>query len=122
MSASNVVVGLSIVAGVMASLLIIFTLFFEKNKKKSRMLLLWGVLFLASSFATAEYALWLENFDLFQLVLSFAFPFVVFFAVWFLFLIWLFESRGKRKVWIVLLVLLIIVALIAVNCMDCVRF
>lgn len=119
---SDVVVGFSILSGIMASLLMVFTIFFEKDKKKSRILLLWGVLFLASSFATAEYALWLEGYNLFDMVLSFTFPLVVFFAVWFGFLVWLFESRGERKVWIVLLILLIIIVIVAVKCMDCIRF
>ncbi len=51
---SNVVLSFSVLSGLMAALLIVFTLFFEKNKKKSKTLLLWGVLFLASSFATVE--------------------------------------------------------------------
>lgn len=122
MAVSDVVVSLSIVAGIIASLLIVFTLFLEKNKNRSRTLLLWGVLFLASSFATAEYAFWLEGYNLFDMVFSFAFPLAVFFAVWFGFIIWLFESRKERKVWVVLLVLLIITVIVAVKCMDCIRF
>lgn len=119
---SDAVVGFSIVAGIMASLLIVLTLTFEKNKNRSRTLLLWGVLFLASSFATAEYAFWLEGYNLFDMVFSFTFPLVVFFAVWFGFIIWLFESRKERKVWVVLLILLIITVIAAVKCMNCIRF
>jgi hypothetical protein len=121
-AASDIIVGFSIVAGLMSCLLIVFSLFFEKDKKKSRNFLIWGCLFLASSFAMSEYALWLEGYNLFKLVFSFNFPLLVFFGVWFGFLIWIFEMRKERKIWIALLILLVIIVLIAVSCMDCVRF
>jgi len=118
----DIIVSYSIVAGVMASLLMVFSLFFEKNKKRSRILLVWSVLFLASSFTVSEYAFWLEGYNLFDLVFSFNFPLVVYFAVWFVFIAWIFESRGERKIWIILLILLIIVVIIATNCMNCISF
>lgn len=122
MAISTIILGYSIVAGMMASLLLAFTLFFEKNKKKSKILLVWAVLFLVSSFATSEYALWQEGVDLFKMVFSFNFPLFVYFGVWFAFLIWIFETRKERKVWIILMILLIATVIIAVNCMDCIRF
>ena len=118
----NIVISYSIVAGIMASLLLVFSLFFEKNKKRSRILLIWAVLFLASSFATSEYAFWLEGYDLFQLVFSFNFPLIVYFAIWFAFLVWVFESRKERKIWMILFILLVITVIIAVNCMNCISF
>jgi hypothetical protein len=122
MVVSNIVVGYSVVAGIMASLLIVFSLFFEKDRRKSRNLLIWAVLFLASSFAASEYAFWLEGYNLFDLVFGFNFPLIVYFGAWFIFVAWVFETRGERKVWMLLLILLIVVVLIAVNCMNCVRF
>jgi len=121
MPMTNILIGYSIISGVMASLLIIFSLFFEKNRKKSRNLLIWAVLFLAGSFAVSENAFWQEGYNLFSLVLNFNFPLVVFFAIWFGFLIWIFEMRKERKIWIILLILLIITVIIAVNCMNCIR-
>lgn len=122
MSASTIILGYSIVAGVMASILIALTLFFEKDRKKSRLMLIWAVLFLAASFATSEYALWQEGYDLFRTVFSFNFPLIVFFGVWFAFLVWVFETRKERKIWIILAVLLVIAVIVAVSCMDCIRF
>ena len=121
MSLAETVLVYSAIAGFMSILLILFTIFFEKNKKKSRVLLIWSVLFLASSFATSEYALWVDGYNLFDMVFGFNFPLIVYFGVWFVFLVWLFESRGERKIWIILLILLIIVVLIAINCMNCIK-
>jgi hypothetical protein len=97
-------------------------LFVEKNRKKSRFLLIWSVLFLVASFATTEYALWIEGYNLFSMIFNFNFPLIVFFSVWFVFIIWIFEMRKERIIWIILLILLILVVLFATNCMDCVRF
>lgn len=132
MAVTNIVLVYSLLAGIMAILLMLFTIFFgkniekdkkrgKKNGKKSRALLLWSMLFLASSFAVSEYAFWLEGYNLFTLVLGFNFPLLVFFCVWFAFIIWLFESRGERKMWLLLLVLLIAVVILAMNCMDCIK-
>lgn len=121
MNITNIVLVYSLLAGIMSILLTLFTLFFEKNKKRSRVMLIWSVLFLASSFAMTEYAFWLEGYNLFTLVLGFNFPLIVFFGTWFAFLIWLFETRGERKTWIVLFVLLVIIVLISISCMDCVK-
>jgi hypothetical protein len=121
MTLTNIVLVYSILAGIMSILLMLLTIFFEKNKKRSRMLLIWSVLFLASSFAASEYAFWVEGYNLFTFALS-NFPLIVFFGVWFAFLIWLFESRGERKIWVSLLVLLIALVLIAMNCMNCLNF
>lgn len=122
MAITNIVLTYSIIAGVFSALLFILTLFFEKDKKKSRKLVLWAVLFLASSFAMSEYAFWLEGYNLFELVFNFNFPLIVYFGVWFAFIVWLFETRKERKIWIMLLALLAIVVLLATNCMNCIRF
>ena len=122
MPIQNIILVYAILSGMMSIALTVFTIFFEKNKKRSRTLLIWASLFLASSFAVTEYAFWIEGYNLFNFVLLFNFPLVVFFVTWFTFLIWLFESRGERNVWVLLLVLLVVVVLIAMNCMNCLNF
>jgi hypothetical protein len=121
MAIANIILIYSLLAGMMSVLLTVFTMFFEKDKKRSLALLIWSVLFLASAFATSEYAFWLEGYNLFNMVFGFNFPLLVFFGIWFAFLVWLFESRGERKIWLLLLILLIIVVLLATACMDCVK-
>jgi len=111
----------SIVAGMMACFLFVLGIFLEKEKKKSRILLIWACFFLATSFTGLESAFYAEGYNIFNLVLGFNFPLVSYFAVWFIFIIWLFESRKERKIWIILLILLIITVLIAMNCMNCIR-
>jgi len=103
----------------MACILFIFGMYSEKEKKKSKIILIWACLFLASSFAGLEWAFWLEGYDMFNLFFSFKFPLVVYFLIWFFFIIWLFEVRKERKIWVILLILLIAVVLIAINCMNC---
>jgi len=115
-------VGLSLISGLMGCLLIILTLFFEKNKKRARILLIWACLFLAASFATTESAFWYEGYNIFELVLNLGMPLIVYFGIWFAFIIWIFEARKERKTWIILFILLVITVLIAMNCMDCIRF
>lgn len=119
---TNIFLSYSIVSGIMGSLLLALTLFFEKNKKRSRILLIWSVLFLASSFATSESAFWYEGFNLFELIFGLNMPLIVYFGTWFAFIIWIFESRKERKIWIILLIILAIVVFIVVNCMTCIRF
>ncbi len=118
----DIILTYSLLAGIMSVMLFMFTIFFEKSKKRSKWLLIWAVLFLASSFAVSEYAFWLEGYNLFGLVFGFNFPLLVYFVIWFAFIIWLFESRGERKIWLMLLVALMIVAMIAINCMNCIKF
>jgi len=120
MPVANAMLVFSLLAGIFSSFLICFTIYFEKDKKRSRSLLIWGVLFLAASFGAAEYALWSEGYNLFEMVLGFNFPLVAFFTMFFSFLVWLFESRGERKIWIVFLIALIAMSIIAVNCMNCI--
>ncbi|MDI6825989.1 MAG: hypothetical protein QMD36_02205 [Candidatus Aenigmarchaeota archaeon] len=118
---SNLALSYSLIAGVMSCFLFTLGVFLEKEKKKSRLLLIWGCLFLASSFAGLESAFYAEGYNIFELVLKFNLPLVAYFAIWFGFIIWLFETRKERKIWIVLLILLIITVLIAMNCMNCIR-
>jgi len=109
----------SIIAGLMACFLFILGIFLEKEKKKSRILLIWACFFLAISFAGLESAFYAEGYNMFELVFNLNLPLVSYFAVWFAFIIWLFESRKERKIWIILLILLITVVIIAMNCMNC---
>lgn len=115
----DIAISFSIVSGIMACLLFIFGMYLEKNRKKSRTILIWACLFLAGSFAGLEWAFWLEGYDMFRLVLGFRFPLLVYFGIWFGFVIWLFESRKERRIWIILLVILIIITVIAMSCMNC---
>ena len=117
----DMAISFSVVSGFMACLLFIFGMYSEKNKKKSRIILIWACLFLAGSFTGLEWAFWLEGYNMFNLVSKFTFPLIVYFGIWFGFIIWLFESRKERKVWIILLILLIIMILIAVSCMNCIQ-
>jgi hypothetical protein len=118
---TNIILVYSLLAGVFAALLFAFTLFFGKEKKKSRNYLIWAVLFLASSFLATEYAFWLEGYNLFEFAPK-SFPLIFYFGIWFAFIVWLFESRKERKVWIIFLILLIIAILVATSCMNCVNF
>jgi len=112
----------SILSGIFAISLFLVGMFVEKNRRKSTILLIWGIVFLYSAFIVTEYAFWIEGYNLFDMILSFNYPLTIFLISWYGFLIWLFESRKQRKIWIVILILSIIGLIIAVNCMDCVRF
>lgn len=118
---TNIALSYSLISGIMSCLLFIFGMYFEKNKKKSRIILIWACLFLASSFAGLESAFWVEGYNIFELVFRLNMPLVYYFIAWFGFIIWLFESRGERKIWVILLILLIIVTILAVNCMECIK-
>ena len=121
MALSEPIIALSLISGLFSCLLIVFTLFFEKDKSRSTKLLIWGILLLGASFGLVEYAIWLEGSYLFSMILSFNFPLVSYFAVWFGFLIWLLESWKQRKIWIVLLAALITLSIIAVFCPNCIK-
>jgi hypothetical protein len=118
---TNIILAYSLISGIFAALLFAFAIFLEKDKKKSRNFLIWAVLFLASSFLATEYAFWLEGYNLFEFVPK-NFPLIFYFGVWFVFIVWLFETRKERKIWIIFLILLIIAILIASKCMNCIRF
>lgn len=121
MAMTEIILLYSLVSGIFSILLIALTLFFEKNKKKSRALLIWAMLFLFSAFLTTEYTFWIEGYNLFKLV-WFNFPLIVFFGIWLAFIIWLFETRKERRIWIVFLILLVIGIIVAVYCMNCITF
>ena len=118
---SNLALSFSLIAGIMACFLFVFGLSKEREKKKSRVILLWACLFLASSFGGLEWAFWLEGYDMFNLVFEFTFPLVVYFVVWFAFIIWVFEMRKERKIWIILFLLLVLMVLVAINCINCLK-
>jgi hypothetical protein len=112
----------ALLAGIMSVALTIVGAYFEKDRERGTRTLVWAALFLGIAFGVSENALWNGGYNLFEMVLSFNFPLVAFFGVWFAFLAWLFESRGERRIWILLLVALVILVVIAVNCMNCVNF
>lgn len=116
---SNIALSFSLISGIMSCLLFIAGMYFEKNKKKSTIILLFACLFLLASFTGLEWAFWLEGKNMFYLLFSPIIPLIFYFFVWFVFIIWLFESRGERKIWILLILIIIIIILIAVNCMNC---
>jgi drug/metabolite transporter (DMT)-like permease len=120
MSITNVLLIYSLLVGIFSIVLFIFGIL-EKNKRKSKNWFLWGVFFLIAFFASTEYALWLEGIWLFSLTFS-SFPLLFYFFVWFAFIVWIFEKRGERKIWIILLILLISVILISVKCPNCIKF
>lgn len=123
MPMTEILASLSLLAGIMAVMLFAFSLFVEKNKRRSRNFLIWAVLFLAAAFAAAENAMWREGIYLFYItILRPSFPIVSYFAIWFAFVIWIFETRRERKLWVLFLVLLIILSLAALACPDCIRF
>lgn len=121
MTATDVVITYALLSGGMSVLLTLFTLFFERNKKRSRHLLIWSALFLAASFAATESAFWMEGRNLFEFTFS-NFPILSFFLIWFGFYIWVFETRGERKVWVILMIALIVMVAAAMSCMDCIVF
>lgn len=121
MTITDMLGNLSLLAGILSISLFIFTIFFEKDKKKSKILLIWAVLFLAASFAVIEYSLWLEGFYLFDIIKTFNFPMLSYFTIWFAFIVWFFESIGERKVWAAFAVVLILLILVAINCPNCIR-
>lgn len=112
---------LSLFSFILGIALVIFTEFF-KPKTKEWVLLVWACLFFGVGFGLVEYAVWIGGENIFEVLFSPNFPLLAYFAVWIGFLIWLFEKRGKREIWLLLLALLITTVLIAVNCMDCIRF
>lgn len=119
MTLSNLILLYSLLSGIMSILLITLSFLPEKNKKRTRNLMIWATVFLGVCFGLSEYALWLNGHNLFQIVFSFSFPLLSFFTIWFAFLIWRFESMGERKVWILFLIILFLLVILAVNCMNC---
>lgn len=87
-----------------------------KGKGEARNILVWAVFFLGASFGGLEWSFYLLGYNLF---LFFAFPLIAFFAVWFAFIVWTFEVRKERRVWLAFLVALAALTAIAFNCMNC---
>lgn len=101
--------------------LMLLTIFWKPVSAKAWHLLVWAAAFLGAGFGLVENALWVNGENLFSIVFAPNFPLVSFFAVWFLFIAWLLERQGKRKVWVALLAALVVLVAIAVNCMNCLR-
>jgi len=117
---SIIALPLSIISGVMACLLFFLVLLTER-KKRSIALAVWACLFLAASFAGLEWLFWLEGYNIFDFIFGINGPLIFFFVVWVAFVIWLFEEKKRRKVWIILLIITAIWILVSVNCMSCLR-
>ncbi len=86
------------------------------SRKKSRNLLVWAVLFLGSSFGGLEWSFYLLGYNMFTF---FAFPLAAYFAVWFGFVIWVFERIHERRIWVAFLIALMTLTVIALSCMNC---
>ena len=114
-----IIISSSVISGFMSCLLFFQAL---NTKSKDRIkILFWGCLFLASSFSMLEYAFWLEGYNMFYLLFQ-SFPFLVYFSVWLLFIIWNFEKIGERRIWVLILVLVTLWIIVAINCMNCLKF
>ena len=85
-------------------------------KKKSRWLFIWAVLFLGASSGGLEWAFYLLGYNIFTF---FAFPLIAYFAIWFAFIIWIFERKKERWLWILFLLLLIAITIISFACTNC---
>lgn len=107
--------GISLISGFFSCILFYLGIK-EKDRKKSRMLLIFAVLFLGSSFGSLEWSFYLLGINMFSF---FAFPLIAYFAIWFAFIIWIFESRKERRIWIAFLIILITLIIIANLCMNC---
>jgi len=121
MTVTEILLIYSVLAGIFSILLFIFTLYSEKDKKKSKNLLIWAVLFLAAAFAATEYAFWLEGFYLFDIISKFNFPLLSYFVIWFAFIVWLFESMKERTIWVIFAIALVLLTIAALNCPNCIR-
>lgn len=121
MAITDILLVYSFLAGIFSILLFTFTLFFEKDRKRSKNLLIWAVLFLGASFAASEYAMWLEGVYLFDLLAKFNFPLISYFTIWLAFIVWLFESRKERTIWIIFVIALVLLTIVALNCPNCIR-
>ncbi|MBI5060756.1 MAG: hypothetical protein HZB67_00400 [Candidatus Aenigmarchaeota archaeon] len=106
---------ISAIAGLMA-IMLFYTGLHEKNKVASRSILIFAVLFLGASFGGLEWSFYLLGYNMFTF---FAFPLIAYFAVWFAFIIWVFERMKERRIWLAFLIALVALIIIALNCMNC---
>ncbi len=116
---SNLTLSFSMISGIMSCLLFVLGMSIEKNKKKSRVVLIWACVFLLGSFTGLEWSFWLEGYNMFRLLFQPIIPLVAYFVIWIAFVIWLFESRKERNIWVVLIIILVVIVLLAINCMNC---
>lgn len=87
-----------------------------KEKKESMHTLIWAALFLGASFGTLEWTFYLLGLNIWSFIV---FPLYAYFAIWFGWIIWIFEKRGERKVWLGLLFALAVLSAVALNCINC---
>ncbi|MEM7813638.1 MAG: hypothetical protein QW548_01930 [Candidatus Aenigmatarchaeota archaeon] len=87
-----------------------------QKTRAARSTFIWAVMFLGAAFGGLEWAFYLLGYNMFTF---FAFPLVAFFGIWFGWIIWLFERRGERRIWMSFLVALAVLTVIAFNCMNC---
>ncbi|MBI2584093.1 MAG: hypothetical protein HYW25_05480 [Candidatus Aenigmarchaeota archaeon] len=102
------------IAGVAA-----IALYYKGLNEKGRrgiILLIWATLFLGASMGGIEWAFYLLGYNLFTF---FAFPLFAYLIVWFAFVVWVFESRGQRKIWLAFLAAVILLTIIALACTNC---
>jgi asparagine N-glycosylation enzyme membrane subunit Stt3 len=102
------------IAGLMA--IALFYIGLKSKPKESLGILIFAVLFLGASFGGLEWSFYLLGYNMFTF---FAFPLIAYFAVWFAFIIWIFERRKERYIWVLFLIAMIILIVLAVNCMNC---
>jgi hypothetical protein len=103
----------ALLPGMMACALIYLGL---RTKPRSPAILIWAVLLLGAAFGMLEWAFWLSGINIF---ITFIFPLLAYFAIWFGFIIWIFECRHERRIWLAFLIALAILVLIALSCMNC---
>ncbi len=106
---------ISVIAAVMA-IWLFRRGFAIKDKRESLENLIWAALFLGASFGTLEWSLYLLGLNIWSFIV---FPLYAYFGIWFGWIIWLFEKRGERKIWVIFLVALAVLSVAAVNCVNC---
>lgn len=91
-------------------------------KNKDEITFLFSLLFILVSWSGIEWALWILGHNLFELVLQPIVPLASFFLVWTMFIIYIAETKFKRRDWILFVGAVAVISIIARLCMDCVKF
>lgn len=104
----------AVLAGVTAILLMIYAV-----EKRDDHLFLFSLMFLIISWSGIEWALWLEGFNLFEMVLTPIVPLSSFFVGWTIFVIYVAERYFRRRYWIAFLIVLGFFIWISTFCMNC---
>lgn len=104
----------SIVAGFMSVVLMLYSI-----EKKDEHFFVFSLMFLIISWSGIEWALWLQGYNLFQLVLTPIVPLASYFVGWTLFVIFVSEKYFKRRYWIAFLIVIGFFIWISTFCMNC---